>query len=473
MQSKKISKNKVYALILAGGVGSRFWPFSRELEPKQFMQLVGKESLLQDTIRRIQGFIKPENVYIMTNKTYLYEIKKQVDKFRLPEENIILEPAGKNTAPAIGYFSGFILKKDKDALFVTLPSDHYIKDKRKFRKTIDKALVPAQKGFLVTVGIKPRKPSTGYGYIKVKGKTKKTKLNYFLVEKFLEKPNIKKATKYAAGKDYFWNSGMFIWRADVFLRELRKYQPALDTRLSAIHSKEDLQRVWPGISPISVDYGIMEHSKNIALVPADFGWTDLGSWDALEEVLPKDKQKNIIQADSLNYNCEGISVYSRSGRLICTLGLNDLIIADTPDALLVCHKDKAQDVKQVVDSLKKFKRKEHIVHTTEKRPWGSYTVLQVGEGFKIKIVEIEPKKRLSLQRHTRRAEHWVIVCGTAKITCGDSVKLVHSNESIYIPKFTRHRLENPTEAPLKIVEVQTGEYLGEDDIERFEDDFVR
>ncbi len=470
MQSKKISKDNVYALILAGGVGSRFWPFSRELEPKQFMQLVGKDSLLQDTISRLKGFVKIDNVYIMTNKTYLYEIKKQVNKFRLPEENIILEPEGKNTAPAIGYFSGFILKKDKDALFLTLPSDHYIKDKGKFKKTIDNALAPAQEGFLVTVGIKPRKPSIGYGYIRIKGAIKN---GYFLVDKFLEKPNIKKATKYAASKDYFWNSGMFIWRADVFLRELGKYQPALGERLSAIHTKEDLQRIWPGLTSISVDYAVMEHSKNIALVPANFGWTDLGSWDALEEVLPKNKQKNIIQADSLNYNCSGISVYSRSVRLICTLGLNDLIIADTPDALLVCHKDKAQDVKRVVDSLKKCKRKEHIAHTTDKRPWGSYTVLQVGEGFKIKIVEIEPKKRLSLQRHTNRAEHWVVVCGTAKVTCGDSVKLVRSNESIYIPKFTKHRLENPGDNPLKIVEVQTGEYLGEDDIERFEDDFVR
>ncbi|MCX5713840.1 MAG: mannose-1-phosphate guanylyltransferase/mannose-6-phosphate isomerase [Candidatus Omnitrophica bacterium] len=471
MHPKKISKDRVYVLILAGGVGSRFWPFSRELEPKQFMQLVGKETLLQDTISRLKGFVKMDHVYIMTNRSYFYEIKKQVNKFSLPEENIILEPEGRNTAPAIGYFAGFILKKDKDAVFVTLPSDHYIKDKNEFKKTLERSLVPAGAGFLVTIGIKPRKPSTGYGYIKIRGS--KITGTYFLVEKFLEKPNIKKAARYVASKDYFWNSGMFIWRADIFLRELRKYQPGLEARLSGIHVKEDLARIWPGLTSISVDYAIMEHSKGIALVPALFDWTDLGSWDALEEVLPKDKQKNIIQADSLNYNCKGISVYSRAGRLICALGLNDLIIADTPDALLVCHKDRAQDVKQVVDSLKKGKRKEHISHTTEKRPWGSYTVLQMGEGFKIKIVEIDPKKRLSLQRHAKRAEHWVVVCGTAKVTCGSQVKLVHSNESIYIPKFTKHRLENPGDNQLKIVEVQTGAYLEEDDIQRFEDDFIR
>jgi mannose-1-phosphate guanylyltransferase/mannose-6-phosphate isomerase len=266
---------------------------------------------------------------------------------------------------------------------------------------------------------------------------------------------------------------MFIWKAEVFLDELRRYQPELAKRLSAINSAQDLERAWPEIAPISVDYGVMEHSKRIALVPADFSWTDLGSWDALEEVLPKDKQKNIIHADNLNYQCEGVSVYSRSGRLICTLGLKDLIIADTPDALLVCHKEKAQDVKKIVDSLKKSGRKEHIVHITEKRPWGSYTVLKVGEGFKIKIVEIEPQKRLSLQRHAKRAEHWVVVGGVAKVTCGKTVKMVRSNESIYIPKLTKHRLENPGASPLKIVEVQTGDYLEEDDIERFEDDFIR
>jgi len=458
-----------YAVILAGGTGTRFWPFSRELEPKQFMQIIGKNSLLQDTIMRISGLIKSKNVYIVTNLKYFYEVKHQVGRFKIPEENIILEPQGKNTAPAIGLCAKLISRFDKEAVLVVLPSDHYIKDAGNFKNCLKDSISLANRGFLVTLGIRPASPSTGFGYIKTGTK----KNGYFEVEKFLEKPDSKKAKIYFKDKKFYWNSGMFVWKASVFMDEIRRYLPKLYTMLSSINSEQEIEEVWPKIKPISVDYGIMEHSKRIALIPANFYWTDVGSWDAVCSLLPKDKKGNIIHADCLHVDSSGMSVFSRGSRLISLVGVKDLIIADTPDALLVCDKNKAQDVKKVVDILKENKRKEHVAHATEKRPWGTFTVLQGADGFKIKLIEIEPKKRLSLQKHSKRAEHWVVVSGCAKVTISGKSKLVRSNHSIYVPMGTKHRLENPLNVPVKIVEVQTGDYLEEDDIERFSDDFKR
>jgi mannose-1-phosphate guanylyltransferase/mannose-6-phosphate isomerase len=266
---------------------------------------------------------------------------------------------------------------------------------------------------------------------------------------------------------------MFIGKASVFLDEIRKYLPKLYDSLGMIASVKDITKVWPKIEAISVDYGIMEKSQQIALIPADFYWTDLGSWDALADIFPKDKKGNISSPDILNLDSTGVSIFNRGQRLISTIGLKDVIIADTPDALLVCDSKKTQEVKKIVGMIKLLQRKEHHVHLTERRPWGSFTVLQQGIGFKIKLIEIASGKRLSLQRHKNRAEHWVVVSGAAKVTSGGRVTMVKSNESIYIPKERKHRLENSQSLPLKIVEVQTGAYLGEDDIERFEDDFKR
>jgi len=457
-----------YAVILAGGVGSRFWPFSRELEPKQFMQVAGDKTLMQATISRLQHIVNPANTYIITNQIYLNEVKKEIEKFRIPEKNIILEPEGKNTAPAIGLCARLIGKKDKDATLIILPSDHYIKDLNKFKDSLRQAILCSRVGFLVTIGIKPKNPSTGYGYIKVGYKMQGLKYNYYMVDKFLEKPSLDKAKRYFHDRRFFWNSGMFIWRASVFLNEVKLYLPKLYSQLMSINSLEDIDRVWHKITSVSVDYGIMEHSEKIALIPANFYWTDLGSWDALNEILPKDAKGNIIQADSIDLDSRNIYVFGRGNRLISTIGLKDLIIADTADALLICNKDKAQEVKKIVEQLKSSKRKEQFVHLTEKRHWGSYTVLREASGFKIKLIEIDPKKSLSLQRHKHRAEHWVVVSGIAQVKSIDGVKIVKSNQSVYIPKGTKHRLSNRTNKPLKIVEVQTGNYLGEDDIERFE-----
>jgi len=458
-----------YAVILAGGVGSRFWPFSRSLEPKQFMKIVGEASLLQATVQRLKGLVEPRRVYIVTNSIYFYEVKAQVAKSGIPDANIILEPQGKNTAPAIGLCARLISRIDKEAVLLVLPADHYIKNMENFKRTIKKAIACAGKDFLVTIGIKPNAPSTGYGYIKVSG----NKDGYVEVEKFLEKPDLNKAKKYFKDKKFFWNSGMFIWKASVFLGEVEKYLPGLYDSLRLINSVNDIPKIWPGIEPVSVDYGIMEYSRRIALIPADFYWTDLGSWEALAEIFPKDKKGNISNGDALNVDSHGVCVFARGNRLVSTIGVNNMVIADTPDALLVCDRSRTQDVKHLVGRLKALNRKEHQVHLTERRPWGSFTVLQQGIGFKIKLIELASKKRLSLQRHKSRAEHWVVVSGVAKITSDGKVSFVRSNESVYIPKGRKHRLENPLRSPLKIVEVQTGLYLEEDDIERFEDDFKR
>ncbi len=459
-----------YAVILAGGVGSRFWPFSRELEPKQFMKVIGEESLLQATVRRIEGLIDCRRIYIVTNSVYFYEAKAQVAAFGIPDANIILEPQGKNTAPAIGLCARLIGAMDKDASLLVLPADHYIKDAGRLRKTLKKAFDCAEKGFLVTIGIRPDAPSTGYGYIKT---TKDTGKGFLGVEKFLEKPGLSAAKRYIKDRNYFWNSGMFAWKASVFLDELKKYLPKLYADLNRIASAGDIGRIWPRIQPISVDYGVMEHSKKIALVPAFFYWTDLGSWEALAGISPKDAEGNVCGGDTINVDSRGVCVFSRGNRLVSTIGVSNMVIADTPDALLVCSRDRAQDVKKLVDNLKALKRKERHVHLTERRPWGHFTVLRQGPGFKIKLIELSGGKRLSLQRHRSRAEHWVVVSGTAKVTNAGKVSFVRNNESIYIPKGRKHRLENPLRKPLKIVEVQTGAYLEEDDIERFEDDFIK
>ncbi|MBU2541515.1 MAG: mannose-1-phosphate guanylyltransferase/mannose-6-phosphate isomerase [Candidatus Omnitrophica bacterium] len=475
MASDRHSNKNIFALILAGGVGSRFWPFSRELEPKQFMELGEGGSLIQNTLFRLQGLVRPRQIYIITRFSYFFELKRQIKKFHIPEVNILLEPEAKNTAPAIGYCARLIEQLDKDATLIVLPSDHFIRDLPKFKMSLLRAIDVADLGFLVTLGIKPKRISTGYGYIKIKRPHKRTnkRVCYYKVDRFLEKPSLEKAKKYMADRDYFWNSGIFVWKVAAFLEELKRYLPALYSQLMSINSIEDINKVWHRVKPISVDYGILERSGKIALLPATFSWADLGSWDALEDVLGKDKHGNLIQADSVDLDSKGICVFSRGKRLIATIGLEDLIIADTPDALMVCDRSRSQDVKKIIEKLKSSKRKEHIRHLTEKRPWGSYTVLQTAPGFKIKLVQIESGKRLSLQSHSKRAEHWVVVSGCAKvISCGKK-KLIKSNQSIYIPKGTKHRLENPRNSTLKIVEVQTGKYLEEDDIKRFDDDFLR
>lgn len=471
-----------YAVILAGGVGSRFWPLSRELEPKQFLQFNGNKSLLQQTIQRILPFSPAQNIYIISNEQYKFQIQHQVAEFNVPMANVILEPQGKNTAPAIGLAAGQIFKRDAEGIMIALPADHHIAHPEKLAATLKSAIKVAEDGKLVTIGIVPTSPHTGYGYIKIKSPvrgytftgTGKSQGKAVSVEKFVEKPDKKTAEKYVKEKKYLWNSGMFIWKAKVILDEINKYLPELYRTLALLSQSSVLDsRVWSKIDPISIDYGVLEKSKNVSVIPAvNLGWSDLGSWNAFSAVCAKDKAGNVIQADCIDFDSKDISVFGKN-RLIATIGLKDTVIVDTDDALLVCDKNRTEDVKKVVDHIKHAKRQEHISHRTVKRPWGSYTVIDTGFGFKVKLVVIDPRRRLSLQRHHQRSEHWVIVEGEARITIDRDIFFRGQNMSIYVPKRGLHRLENPTDKPLKIVEVQCGTYLEEDDIERIEDDHGR
>ncbi|MBI5694192.1 MAG: mannose-1-phosphate guanylyltransferase/mannose-6-phosphate isomerase [Nitrospirae bacterium] len=466
------------ALILAGGQGTRFWPLSRELYPKQLLRIGGGHTLLQETALRLGPMIKPADVHVITNGKLLLDIKGQLADAGIagPEKNIMLEPVPRNTAPAVGLGALYLGIDDPESVIAVLPSDHLIKEKAKFHAVLRKAAKLAEAGYLVVFGIRPTRPETGYGYIKLGDTIDKAG---FKVEKFVEKPDAETAEKYVASGEYLWNSGMFVWRADVVLAEIKKHMPELSKSLGRIgkaigtpREAAVLDKEFSAVKAISIDYGVMERSKNVAVIVADFSWSDLGSWDAIGEVIPPDADGNVSVGKVVNVGCKGSTFYAED-RLVAAVGLEDVIIVDTPDATLVCRKDRAQDVKEVVAELKRRGYDEHITHKTVKRPWGSYTVLQEGPMYKIKRIEVKPGAKLSHQMHHHRSEHWVVVAGTARVTNGDLVTNVHVNESTYIPMSTRHRLENPGKVPLQIIEVQNGEYLKEDDIVRFDDVYRR
>ncbi len=465
---------KTYAVILAGGVGSRFWPLSRELEPKQFLKLHDDKSLLQHTVERLIPSIPIEQIYLISNQHYKFEIENQLACFSLPKENIVLEPEGKNTAPAIGLMATILSQKDPESTMIVLPVDHFIRDTKGFLDILKQAVKLAHSNYLVTLGITPRAPHTGYGYIKRRSKASKLQSNAYLIEQFCEKPDKKKAELFYRDKNYFWNSGMFIWKSRVILKEINRLLPDLSKKLKQLGASLTINpKTWSQIKSISVDYGILEKSKKTAvIVVKDIGWSDLGSWASLSEFLPHNKSGNIIHGDSIDLGSKNIAVWGTK-HLIATIGLKDLFIVDTPDALLVCDRNRTEDVKKIVEEIKRRGRQEHIAHNTVKRPWGNYTIINTALGFKVKEVQIHPHKRLSLQAHKRRSEHWIVVEGEAKIVNGDKVCYLAENESMYISKGTTHRLENPGDGPLKIIEVQCGHYLEEDDIERYEDDFER
>jgi mannose-1-phosphate guanylyltransferase/mannose-6-phosphate isomerase len=347
----------IYSIILAGGSGTRFWPLSRLLFPKQFIKIRGKSSLFQDTLKRTRKFSEEKNIFIVTNRSYFSEIKNQIKAIRIPEGNIILEPKSLNTAPAISLCAQLISSKDKDALLIVFPSDHFITGEKEFRQDILKALFFAQSNLLVTVGVKPETPHTGYGYIKT-GVSLGSRA--FRVKSFIEKPPINKAKRIYRRKDIYWNAGIFCWKAKIFLEEVKKYLPTLYSQIVKVNKKQDIKRVWPKINPISVDYGILEKSKKIVLVAVRYKWRDLGAWDALREILPEDKNNNILQADCFDLDSQNIMVFSKTKKLIATIGLKNLIIIDTPDAMLVCDKNRSQDVKILVEHLRRKNRKECI-----------------------------------------------------------------------------------------------------------------
>jgi mannose-1-phosphate guanylyltransferase/mannose-6-phosphate isomerase len=473
----------LYPVIMAGGSGTRFWPLSRQLFPKQLLRIMGDETLIQQTMRRVVCASAPNRVMISTNPAQAESIRVQLSEWKdALADNFILEPEGRNTAPAIALVALELVRRDPDAIMVVVPADHIIKGQRAFDAAVSLAATLATQDYLVTFGIKPIRPETGYGYIRPNRKvtlTKQGALKGHPVSRFVEKPNVAKAAQYLNAGDYYWNSGMFIWRAATILDEIKRHQPTLFRGIDRIgrlmqsgSPRQAIDDVYRALKPVSIDTGVMERSKKAAIVPVSFQWSDVGSWGSLDEVASKDKAGNVVIGRVVDLGSRGSIVYG-DRRLVATIGLTDMVVVDTPDATLVCPKSRAQDVKQLVDVLKSQNAPEYLEHMTVYRPWGSYTILEEGPGYKVKRVTVKPGGRLSLQMHHRRSEHWVVIAGTARVTRGDEVFDLNVGHSTEIPLETRHRLENPGQEMLHIIEVQNGPYLGEDDIVRFQDDYGR
>ena len=459
------------ALILAGGSGTRLWPASREAYPKQFLKLNGENSLLQQTLERLLKIVSPEDILLLTNEQYKFHVLSDVNEVaKNLADNILLEPARRNTAPAIAIGMKYCLEKLKtfseEVLFVC-PSDHIIKPVEKFVEYVKLAEKVAKQGYLVAFGIKPLYPETGYGYIKITGEDQG---GYYSVERFTEKPDFETAKRFLNEGNYFWNSGMFAFTIEAMIEELRLYAPEIyqifDQPLEAMIA------TFPKMPDVSIDYAVMEKSKRVAAIPMDIYWSDIGSWDSLYDALDKDEKANAILGDVLAKDTEGCLVIGNK-RLIATVDLKDLIIVETDDAILIAKRGSAQKVKHIVDELKAKNRVEALESRTVYCPWGEYTVLEEGPRYKIKRIVVKPGAKLSLQMHHHRSEHWVVVKGTAKVTIGAKVMYIQENESAYVPKSTPHRLENPGKIPLEIIEVQNGEYVGEDDIVRLDDEYGR
>lgn len=473
----------VYPVIMAGGSGTRFWPLSRQLFPKQLLKIIGDETLIQQTMRRVLISARPERVMISTNPAQAESIRVQLSEWKdALKDNFVLEPEGRNTAPAIALVALELLRRDPDAVMLVVPADHIVKGQRDFAAAVALAASLAQQGLLVTFGIKPTRPETGYGYIKPERKTvlaKRGKLKGHPVGRFVEKPNAAKAAQYLKAGDYYWNSGMFVWRAATILDEIRRHQPVLARGIERIGrlieqgaSKTAIDDEYRLLPSVSIDQGVMEKSSKAAMVPVTFSWSDVGSWGSLDEVAAKDKAGNLVVGRVVDIESQRSVVYG-DRRVVATIGLTDMVVVDTPDATLVCPKSRAQDVKKIVEILKQQGAPEHLEHLTVHRPWGSYTILEEGPGYKVKRVTVSAGGRLSLQLHHKRSEHWVVIAGTARVTRGDEVFDLQVSQSTAIPVETKHRLENPGQDTLHIIEVQNGPYLGEDDIVRFKDDYGR
>jgi mannose-1-phosphate guanylyltransferase/mannose-6-phosphate isomerase len=474
--------DSIFAVIMAGGSGTRFWPLSREKMPKQLLKIGGEETLIQKTVSRILPLARQENVFVVTNQSLVDEIIFQLSsKFGMQwDKNIILEPESKNTAPALGLAALHLERLDKESVMIVLAADHAIRKDEEFLALLAKAADTAQLGYLVTLGIKPARPETGYGYIKAGSPCQEKGMQGVRrVEAFVEKPDSETAKGYLGEGCYYWNSGIFIWKTKTLLHEIEKHAPSLYAGLLEIRGSigsekeaEVIKQVFKKLESVSIDYAVMEKTDRAAVIPADIGWSDVGSWSALDDVSEHSASGNVIVGNVIDLESSGSIIYAEK-RLVATIGLKDTVVVDTPDATLVCRKDKTQEVKKIVQELKKRKSGEHLIHRTVNRPWGSYTILEEGERYKIKRLAIHPGAKLSHQLHHHRSEHWVIVAGTARVTNGDRVYDVHPNESTYIPISTKHRLENPGRVLLQIIEVQNGEYLEEDDIVRFDDDYNR
>lgn len=458
-------------VIMAGGSGTRLWPLSRENFPKQFIEIDG-ETLLTKTYKRFLKLVNPSDVFVITNEKYKFYVINSLSKQNpLIDKNLILEPLPRNTLGALILSLKYLKEKEKisdDEIIFLSPSDHIIRKEDEFISILNNATKYAKKS-IITFGIKPTSPHTGYGYIEI---SKKITDLFYKVERFTEKPDLKTAIKYISTDKYFWNSGMFLFSYKTILTELKKHQNSEYLFFSKT-KLDDMINNFSRIQNISIDYAIMEKTKNIIVALSDISWSDIGSWEVFSEIFKSDENSNIKIGNIIDIDTKNSFIYSNTGKLISTIDIENLIIVNTEDAILISKKGSGEKVKEVVKNLKESKNIKAIEHPTVYRPWGSYTVLEEGDRYKIKRIFVKPGHKLSNQMHLHRSEHWIVVKGTAKVTMNDKEYLIHENESIYVPKSTKHRLENPGKVDLELIEVQNGEYLGEDDIIRFNDDYGR
>ncbi|EHX0864618.1 mannose-1-phosphate guanyltransferase, partial [Salmonella enterica subsp. enterica serovar Cerro] len=465
-------------VIMAGGTGSRLWPLSRELYPKQFLCLQNNLSMLQSTISRLDG-IKHASPIVICNEKHRFIVADQLLQMNQLTNNIILEPVGRNTAPAVA-LAALVAKNNsskEDPLLLILAADHVFTNENEFRITVSKAIPFADRGKLVTFGIVPSKAESGYGYILRGNKLQlEDDIIAFDVEQFVEKPSIETAQAYVASGDYYWNSGMFLFRAGRYLEELKKYRPdiliACEKSISDLNIDLNFVRIneddfYP-CPDVSIDYAVMEHTADAVVMPMDAGWSDVGSWSSLWEISAHTPEGNVHHGDVISHKTENSYVYAESG-LVTTVGVKDLVVVQTKDAVLIADRHAVQDVKKVVEKIKADGRHEHHMHREVYRPWGKYDSIDAGERYQVKRITVKPGEGLSVQMHHHRAEHWVVVAGTARVTINGEVKLLGENESIYIPLGATHCLENPGKIPLDLIEVRSGSYLEEDDVVRFRD----
>jgi len=467
-----------YPVILTGGAGSRLWPVSREFYPKPLLPLFGDRTLLQDTATRLDSIGTVGNPVFVCNEEHRFLVAEQVRALGKEAEAILLEPKGRNTAPALTVAALYLVDKEPDAMMVVMPADHVIPDPEAFAAAVEQGGKLAAEGYLVTFGVVADKPETGYGYIHRGAEIDSS--GVFKVDRFVEKPDEKIAQKYVNAGDYYWNAGIFLLRADCWLEEIGKLRPdilkACQQAVAEGSRDSDFVRVEKDAflsSPSeSIDYAVMEKTNRAAVVPLQTSWSDVGSWSSIWEVSEQDDEGNVTRGDVLMHNTRN-SLFMAENRCIAAVGLDDMIVVETADAVLVADKSKCQDVKAIVNKLKEFGREEHRFHRRVYRPWGDYEGIDDGARYQVKRLTVKPGAKLSLQMHHHRAEHWIVVSGTARVTRGDDVFMLSENESTYIPIGTNHRLENPGTIPLEIIEVQSGSYLGEDDIVRFEDVYNR
>jgi len=465
-------------LILSGGSGTRLWPVSRRNLPKQFLSLSGDGTLFQQTITRTRQLPDVSTPIVVASEDHRFLAADQLLEIGIEGATIVLEPVARNTAPAIALGALKALERDPEALLLVLPADHLIGDTESFTSAVQQALPAARDGWLVTFGIRPDRPETGFGYIR---RAESIGDNAFRVGQFVEKPDQATAQGYVDNGSYDWNSGMFLFKASRYLEELGQHAPDMLTAVRAAyatgHGDLDFVRVdaeaFAKVPDNSIDYAVMEKTSRAAVIPVSCAWSDIGSWSALWLSGQHDEQGNQREGDTLTVNTRNSLLRSHDRHMIATVGVDDLIVVSTPDATLVAHRDAAQDVKKVVDQLKASGRTEHSFHRVVHRPWGSYDSLEAGGRFQVKRIVVKPGASLSLQKHHHRAEHWIVVSGTAEVTCDDKVFLMAENQSTYIPLGSVHRLRNPGKVPLELIEVQSGSYLGEDDIVRFDDVYGR